>query len=258
MKASHVVPILFFAFFTVLLLVDSTCSTEAAPKALDSATITSTSLEVINVDGDVSLSEAQNQAYWNPHSTGLTNASSWNVTFNNETDISLKTVLGETGHVAAGAWWTCSFKTNQRIPLYLSTPRTVVAEFRADVASVRLENGNEWLRFALACAVKRLDGTIVYTEMDFWDSPAALDDPSGNVSSGGNVVYHGGDVVEYKIGQAQIGQWTSYRIDLTRQISSAWSLKPGDSLESVYAVIEVIGGIAATLKVDDLWITLVE
>jgi hypothetical protein len=102
--------------------------------------------------------------------------------------------------------------------------------------------------------MKRCDGTVVYTEMDFWDSAAAMRHPSGDVRFGGDVLYRGGDVVEYKVDQAAVGEWRSYSLDLTGRIDSAWTLVPGDLLESVYVVIEAEGGVTAALKVDDLWI----
>lgn len=256
MKTRHAALLLFLALFPALLLVNSTNSTGSPPRASNTVTTESANLKIINVDGDVSLSETQNRMYWNPHSTGFTNASTWTVTFNNQTEINLETAADEAGHVAAGAWWTSNFKSKARIPLYTSQPQRILTSFRADVASVNCEKGNEWLRMALACAVKRADGSVVYTELDFWDSPSALRHPSGNTGSGGNIVYKGGDVVEYKINQALVGQWTSYSLELTQYVNSAWSLKPGDSLESVYAVIESIGSVSVTLKVTDLWISL--
>jgi hypothetical protein len=92
--------------------------------------------------------------------------------------------------------------------------------------------------------------------MDFWDSPNTLKHPSGNLKFGGNTVYRGGDVVEYKIDQAIIGEWISYSLDLTQYINMAWSLRSGDVLESVYVVIETMGAaVEVKVKVDDLWIT---
>jgi len=210
---------------------------------------------IVNVDGDVSLREEQNRNYWNPHTTGLTDASAWAVTFNNETEISLRTTSNEAGHVATGAWWTTGFKTNKKLDLYGSGPLQVVASFRANVAALSLQSGQEWLRIAFACAVQRFDGSVVYTETDFWDSPNALAAPSGNVKTGGNIVYRGGDVVEYKIDQAAIGEWKNYFVDLTRHIDSAWSLKSGDVLESAYIVVEIIGEVSVTVKIDDFWLT---
>lgn len=92
--------------------------------------------------------------------------------------------------------------------------------------------------------------------MDLWDSPNTLRHPSGNIKFGGNIVYRGGDVVEYKIDQAIISEWTNYSLDLTWFIDRAWSLKPGDMLESVYVVVETMGvPVEVTVEVDDLWIT---
>lgn len=217
---------------------------------------TSSTVVTINIDGDVSLNEAENRIYWNPHSTGFTAASDCRVTFNNETQILLRTRAGEAGHVATGTWWTTDFKSNTKLPLYISKPIKLMANFRVNVVTVRYEADNEWLRIALACAIQRSDGSVAYTEMDFWDSPNTLKHPSGNFKFGGNTVYRGGDVVEYKIDQAIIGEWIDYSLDLTRYINMAWSLRSGDVLESVYVVIETMGAaVEVKVKVDDLWIT---
>ena len=209
----------------------------------------------MNVDGDVAFSLEQNRACWNPHSTGLTDASTWQATFEEEAEISLKTSANETGHVATGAWWTTSFITKEKLPLFTSKPVQISASLRIKLVEIDCRKGNEWIRIALACAVQRNDGTVVYTETDIWDSPAALRSPNGNVPLGGNTVYRGGDVVEYKIDQAAIGEWKNYSVDLTKHIDSAWSLKSGDVLESAYIVVEIIGEVSVTVKIDDFWLT---
>jgi hypothetical protein len=185
---------------------------------------------------------------------GLTALSAWSVTFENEVELSVTTELGEAGHVAAGAWWTTSFKSRAKIPLYVLKPTMLTASFRANVAAIDYGPSDEWLRIALACAVQRSDHSVVYTELDFWDSPNSLKHPSGNSRVGGNIVYRGGDVVEYKIDQADVGKWENYSLDLTSAIDSAWSLKPGDVLESVYLVVETIGAVTVTVRFDDLWL----
>jgi hypothetical protein len=223
---------------------------ETVPQVLNAKT-----LEIINIDGDVSLDTELNRIYWNPHSTGLTSASTWEVTFKNETEIFMKTTEDEAGHVAAGAWWTTSFKSKEKLPLCDSRSTRFLASFRVNVASVELQSGQEWLRIALACAIQRVDGSVVYTEMDFYDSPSVLTCPFGNIMSGGNVVYKGGDVIEHKIDQITTGEWKGYSLDLTSRVDSAWSLTVGDTLESVYIVVEAIGKVTAVVKIDDLWIT---
>jgi hypothetical protein len=255
MKKNHLLPLVLLIVFPVLMLTNLNLSGRATATNSPNQQPAQTTSETVNLDGDVSLTEAENRAHWNPHSTGLTEASAWTATFHDQTEISLTTTPTEAGHVATGAWWTTSFKSQSRIPLYDTKPRQLYANLRVNIASITLQTGNEWLRIALACAVKRGDGGVIYTEMDLWDSPNATKHPSGNIQSGGNTIYRGGDVVEYKIDQATPGDWTSYSLDLTRQVDSAWSLKPGDSLESVYVVIEVTGSVSVTLKVDDLWIT---
>jgi hypothetical protein len=189
------------------------------------------------------------------HAVGLTDKSNWTITFNNEIEMHLETTTNERGHIATGAWWTTSFKTRAKLPLYTSEPIDIAASFRINIINADLNIGNEWLRIALACAVERVDGSVVYTEMDMWDSPTALIHPSGNVRSGGNVVYQGGDVVEYKIDQITIGQWKDFTLSLTHNINDAWQLNPGDLLESVYFVVEEAGAVNVTVKADDLLIT---
>lgn len=235
---------------------NSSVSKQATPNTMEhqQRTLTPDAPGIINVDGDVSLSEEQNRIYWNPHSTGLTNASTWKASFKDEVEVFLKTTSNEAGHVATGAWWTTGFKSNQKTQLYTTEPVRLLASFRANVLSADCESGGEWLRIALACAVQRADGSIIYTEFDFWDSPSVLACPSGNVSLGGNTVYKGGNVVEYKMDQATLGKWNNYSVELTEGIDSAWFVRSGDVLESVYIVVEVIGGTTATVKVDDFWI----
>jgi len=256
MKRHSVSVALFSILSLAMLLTPNILSISTFCATSEETTLTFKTIDAINIDGDVSKDQVQNKIYWNPHSTGLTNASDWNVTFKNEVQILLRTRTGEAGHVATGAWWTTSFKSNTKLPLYTSKPIKLMANFRVNVVTVRYEADNEWLRIALACAIQRSDGSVAYTEMDFWDSPNTLKHPSGNLKFGGNTVYRGGDVVEYKIDQAIIGEWISYSLDLTQYINRAWSLRSGDVLESVYVVIETMGAaVEVKVKVDDLWIT---
>lgn len=244
-----------FSLILVALLINYTASSQETPTAPTEQALSLHTFGTININGDVSLDEAQNRIHWNPHATGYSNLTAWKVTFRNETEISLETVRGEAGHVATGAWWTTSFGSEAKIPLYMTEPIELIATFRVNIAAINYEPGKEWLRIALACAVQRDDQSVVYTEMDIWDSPNTLRHSTGNIHLGGDVVYRGYDVVEYKIDQAPIGKWENYSIYLTRAINSAWSIRPGDLLESVYLVVETIGSTTVTVKADDLWIT---
>lgn len=256
MKKHHINLTLFSILLAASLLIINILSSQTLGETTAESSNTSSTVATINIDGDVSMNEAENRIYWNPHSTGFTAASDCRVTFNNEVQILLRTRTGEAGHVATGAWWTTSFKSNTKLPLYTSKPIKLMANFRVNVVAVRYEADNEWLRIALACATQRSDGSVAYTEMDFWDSPNTLKHPLGNLKFGGNTVYRGGDVVEYKIDQAIIGEWISYSLDLAQYINMAWSLKSGDVLESAYVVIETMGAaVEIKVKVDDLWIT---
>ena len=190
----------------LLLLANAPISGNATQDAEQSSLkdFASKTFVVINTDGDLSLNPEQNMNLWNPHAVGLTSASNWRITFVNETEMWLETSASETGHIATGSWWTTSFLTRQRLSIYTSEPVRIAASFRINVLDVDLSSGNEWLRIALACAIQRSDESIVYTEMDLWDSLTALAHPSGNIRLGGDVVYNGGDVVEYKIDQVTI------------------------------------------------------
>lgn len=212
--------------------------------------------EYINLDGDLSLSPQQDSLYWNPHSVGLIDTPHWQITFSNQTEMHLETTANESGHIATGAWWTTSFKTKQKIPLYAASPIQIAVSFNVNLLDANLYSGNEWLRIALACAVQRSDNSVVYTEMDLWDSPTALAHPSGNIQHDGNIIYKGGDVVEYKIDQLSQNQWRSCQLDLTSYVNDAWKLKPSDLLESVYFVVEAGGAVNVTLRADDFQIAL--
>jgi hypothetical protein len=197
MHRRHVATILFLTLFSTLLAANASTPTPKPPQPQQTLT-------TLNVDGDLSLTPEQNRICWNSHSTGLTNASTWTITFQNETEIHLQTAPNEAGHIATGAWWTTSFKTKNKIPLYTTQPTQIQATFRVDITNITLQQGNEWLRIALASATQRDDGSVVYTETDFYDSPTAQQSPNGNTQTGGNTIYRGGNVVEYKTAQATL------------------------------------------------------
>jgi hypothetical protein len=211
--------------------------------------------QVLNVDGNASLSALENKKYWNPHMVGFVGAVVWNVSFSDEVSMFLKTVNGEDGHIAAGMWWTAGFKSRAKIPLYGNMPLRVCVDFDIKVDNVEYEVGGEWLRIALACAVQRNDCSVVYTELDLWDSPNTQRHSEGNIRLGGDIIYQGGDVVEFKIDQTPVEVWKHYRVDLTCYVDRAWRIRLGDRLESVYIVIESANNpVKVLLRVDNLWI----
>ena len=77
------------------------------------------------------------------------------MTFNNETEIYLKTEKNESGHIAIGAWWTTNFKGAEKISLYNSQPITLIVNFKVKIEHISYKTGSEWLRIALASAVQR-------------------------------------------------------------------------------------------------------
>ena len=257
MRNRYITVLILLATLPTLVLSNTSFSSnnQTQPKQTSQQNQTASTREIVNIDGDVSLSPEQNRIHWNPHAVGLTNASNWTITYNNETEMHLETTANENGHIATGAWWTTSFKTKQKLPLYTTKLAHITATFTANIITAQCTTGNEWLRIALATATQRIDGSVVYTEIDLWDSSAALNNPSSNINQGGNTLYKGGDVTEYKLNQAPQNEWKNYTLQLTEHINNAWQLKPGDTLESVYFVIEASGAVTATLKADDLWIT---
>ncbi len=191
---------------------------------------------------------------WNPHTCGFTQATQAEATFADHTcTLSINKTTTEPGHIAAGAWWTTSFKTHQKLPL-LNTH--VQATFQACLTQATYQPPNEWLRIALATATQRADGTVVYTELDIYDTSNTQNHPTGNTNTGGNTIYTGADVVEYKTDQIPTNQWKNYTLDITSHVNQAWTIRQGDKLESVYIVIETANTpTQVTLQIRNLWIT---
>jgi len=208
----------------------------------------------INTNGDLALSEQENRNTWNPHTCGFTQATQAQATYTDHTcTININKTTKEPGHIATGAWWTTNFKTHQKIPL-INTQ--VQATFQALLTQATYQPPNEWLRIALATATQRADGTVVYTELDIYDTPNTQNHPTGNINQGGNTIYQGPDVVEYKTDQIPLGTWKTYTLDITANINQAWTIKPGDLLESVYIVIETANTpTQVALLIRNLWIT---
>lgn len=176
----------------------------------------------------------------------------WNVEFDKNVSVTLKTSWGDAGHVAAGMWWGSAFKEHVRMPISNTSIRV---DFDIAVEEFNYTEPNEWLRVALASAVQRNDGSVIYTELDILDSPNTQRHPLGNIQSGGNTIYRGGDVVEYKLDQIPLKTWKHYSLDLTGWIDKAWSIRNGDRLESVYVVVECENNpVNVAFTIDNLWI----
>ena len=207
---------------------------------------------VINIDGDASLSALEDRNFWNPHVYGFTRDIEWNISFSDTISITLRTFSGEGGHIATGMWWTSGFKEGEKIPLYNTR---ILVDFDVKVSRFNYETPGDWLRIALACAIQRGNGEVVYTEMDFLDSPETQRHVRGNILLGGDVIYRFGDVVEFKIDEVPLNVWRHYQIDLTDYIERAWKIREGDRLESVYIVVESDRNpVDVMLEVDNLWI----
>jgi hypothetical protein len=215
---------------------------------------TTTRTELVNTNGDLTLSEPENRLTWNPHTCGFLQTTRAEATFTDNTcTIRINKTTPEPGHIATGAWWTTNFKTHQKLSLTNSRVQTT---FQACLTQATYQPPNEWLRIALATATQRADGTVVFTELDFYDTPNTQNDPTSNINQGGNVIYEGADVVEYKIDQIPLNQWKNYTLDVTSYIDQAWKVSQGDCLESVYVVIETANTpTQVTLLIRNFWIT---
>ncbi len=63
---------------------------------------------------------------------------------------------------------------------------------------------------------------VKYNELDFYDNTQALNHPQGNIRNGGNMIFKGGDVVEFKYDSIPLGEWRHYEFNLTRRHENAW------------------------------------
>jgi hypothetical protein len=207
---------------------------------------------VINVDGDVSFPAVEDRQAWNPHICGFTSDVVWNLSFRDSVAITLRTFSSEGGHVATGMWWTSGFTDGEKIPL---ADTRIQVDFDVKVSRFNYEAPGDWLRIALACAVQRGNGDVVYTELDVLDSPETQQHPRGNIRWGGDVIYQFGDVVEFKLDEIPLTVWRHYQLDLTGYIDRAWQIRAGDRVESVYLVVESDRTpVDVLVEVDNLWI----
>jgi len=244
MKTRSLTPIiLFLTLLTTLPLLTNALTTGPAART-----------ETINTNGDLKLSAQENRLTWNPHTCGFLPTTQAEATFENNTcTIHINKTTLEPGHIATGAWWNTNFKTHERLPL---TGTHVQATFQASLTQATYQPPNEWLRIALATATQRDDGTVVYTELDIYDTPNTQNHAIGNTQTGGNIIYQAGDVAEYKTDQIPLNQWKNYTLDITANIDKAWTIQQGDKLESVYIVIETASTpTQVTLQIRNLWIT---
>lgn len=222
---------------------------------------------VLNVDGDLAFDAFQDAGFWHPHSAGgniaETMGSEWNATFKDYATLILKTCEGRYGHIAAGTWWLDWAKADfSKVPLNQTI--MVSVDIRVRTAN---HTGKAWLRMAIASAFQdpnSADGySIKYTELDFYDNSQALSHPQGNIKNGGNTIFRGGNVIEFRYDSIPIGEWMHYEFNLTRWHETAWgSTAKNGLLESVYIVVEVdcrepegYGGTTYVIvDVDNLWI----
>ena len=210
----------------------------------------------LNSDGNFSADSATDAAYHNPHVFG--DVQTWSISFNDYMTLQLQSNSTNIGHIASGTWyynWSLPSTTvHDRMPLNY----TYILDTDVRITNVNFSSG-AWLRIAFAAAFcdryNQSGHDVKYTELDIYDSPTALNSSSGDAAGGGNVIYQGQDVVEYRVANVNISDtWSHFTWNLTQYITSAWGSMVSNNefkLESVYAVIEVIGATNATVDVDN-------
>ncbi|MEM3788346.1 MAG: hypothetical protein QXN95_00560 [Candidatus Bathyarchaeia archaeon] len=198
----------------------------------------------MNVDGDLEFDALQDACFWHPHSAGGNMAEKiggeWNASFGDYATLVLEASEEKFGHVAAGAWWLDWAEAGfSKVPLN----QTIIVSVDIRVRTAN-HTGKAWLRIAVASAfqdLKSIGGySVKYTELDIYDNQQALSHPQGNIKNGGNIIFKGGDVVEFKYDFIPLGEWKHYEFNLTRWHENAWgNIAKTGLLESVYIVMEV-------------------
>ncbi|MEM1564003.1 MAG: hypothetical protein QW161_04950 [Candidatus Bathyarchaeia archaeon] len=221
----------------------------------------------MNIDGDLEFDTIQDYWFWHPHSAGGNIAEKmgdeWNVSFSDYATLVLKASEGKYGHIAAGTWWINWAEAGfSKVPLN----QTIIVSVDIRVRAANY-TGDAWLRIAIASAFQDPNSiggySVKYTELDLYDNPQALSHPQGNAKRGGNIIFQGGDVVEFKYDSIQLGEWRHYEFNMTKWHEDAWNdIAKTGLLESVYIVIEVdcrestgyAGTTYAIVDVDNLWV----
>ena len=168
--------------------------------------------------------------YWKPHSYNLKNAE-WSISFGDKVSMFLNNNASEFGHIACGSWWIPNFLYKAKLPL--KNVKSLVVSVDLYLKDVRYNTNNGLLRMAVAGAISR-PGVVIYTELDFWDSPALFT----LLYSNGSKYFNGSDEYSYKINQIQTGQWITLELDFIPYIKDGWGDLSQASLESIYIVIE--------------------
>jgi hypothetical protein len=217
----------------------------------------------LNSDSDFSEDSLTDDAYYNPHLYG--DIDTWSIDFTDYMTLMVDSVSVDSGHIAAGTWyynWTAISETQpDRIPLN----NTFILDTDVRICALNYTDG-AWLRVAFAAAFCDRYNTsgygVKYTELDIYDNPlGALNSSSGDAVGGGNVIYQGQDVVEFRVANVSVSDtWSHFTWNLTQYINAAWGDMVANNefkLESVYCVIEVIGETSVTVDVDNFKLFLV-
>jgi len=202
--------------------------------------------EVLNLDGDLTEVANPHSYYWTFTSAqSLEPGVVWNSTIDTQNrwirerlEVPSGATLGN--NVAIGHWWTSGLKSSPNYTT-LSPSRPLYLDFDVIIDEVNYAAGTTgtWLRLAavIACTIPA-ENMTKYVECDIWDSDRALAHESGDIADGGDVIYGGGDVWEYRIDSLPTSIWRHYRINIQDYWNRAWGLNGTILLESVYFVVE--------------------
>lgn len=168
--------------------------------------------------------------YWNPHSYNLFEAK-WNITFDDKVSMFLHNT-SEFGHIACGAWWIPNFLYISKVALKNVKSLIVSVDVYLDDISYNIDNA--YLRMGIASTIIDRIGTHMYTELDFWESPAL----ERLLFSIHPKYFNGSDMYGYKIDQIPVDQWITLEVDFMPYIKGSWGDVSQAFLESIYIVIE--------------------
>jgi len=223
----------------------------------------------LNVDGNVSATSTLNHTYyWNPHSMNTVNGAlvladlnSWSIDFlEGYARLILDSNSTDAGHIAAGSWystWNTSdlFGVQARQPLANST---YMLSFDMRIVNVTY-NPTSWLRIAMAVSwcdpTNNTGWAVKYVERDLYDNSIALNHSQGNAGHAGNLVFKGGDVIEYQYDMLPMNSWRHFDWNISQYIEAGWGNVSADArLESAYVVIEVENVTHSEVDVNNLWL----
>lgn len=154
------------------------------------------------------------------------------------------------GNVALGFWADKGGFTTSPNMIPIKQQQRLMVEVNLTITNLTLTSGSVLRSAIVICLLKATEGAYRYVELDFYDSPQALQSNQGNISEGGDVVYNGSDVVEFRVDQLPTNESRHYTLNFQDYIQRAWGIDENDQIAGLYLVIESSGGVANTFEVE--------